>query len=429
MNKNTFQRVRFKRGPDRRSGSGDTQNDLRQSEKDRRKTGPNWLTLFKGTDDDLIMESIGDCDVLIMPAGSTLLKPGDKNDCIYLLLSGKMAAHLDSSLNPDNALPIMPGECIGEFSAVDGKPVSALVLVCKDARVLQIPPDFIWSRLMPIPGVAKNLLVSLTERMRRSNEVTAEAIRKQIALEYLKHELEIARQLQASMLPLHQPLFPDRNDLEIAGLMEPASEIGGDLFDAFFVDENLLFFSIGDVSGHGIPAALFMARTIGLMHISAMGTNRPDHVLERINNQLCEGNQTNMFVTLLCGFLDVITGRLIYSNAGHCAPLVLKNGEISRLTLPKGMLAGVVPNNHYQAFEVFLAEGETLICFTDGVTEAQTPDGQEFSEPRLLDVSLLNATASLPELLNNILKEVIAFTGNKVFGDDCTMLALRRSRN
>ncbi|MGD0959298.1 MAG: SpoIIE family protein phosphatase, partial [Methylomonas sp.] len=370
--------------------------------------------------------SIGDCEVLILPAGAALLKPGDKNDCIYLLLSGQLAAHLDSSLNPENALPILPGECIGEFSAVDGKPVSALVLAFQDSRVLQLPPDSIWSRLMPIPGVARNLLIALIERIRRSNQVTAEAIRKQVALEYIKHELEIARQLQASMLPLHQPMCPDRNDLEIAGLMEPASEIGGDLFDAFFVDENVLFITIGDVSGHGIPAALFMAKTVALTHIAAMGTYRPDHVLERINNQLCEGNHTNMFVTLFCGFLNVKNGHFVYSNAGHCAPLILKNGVVSVLNLPKGALAGVIPNNRYQTREIYLAGDETILCFTDGIPEAHSPDGQEFSESRLFETVLRYADQALDGLLKSILKEVVGFTGNNALGDDCTMLALRR---
>ncbi|OQW71110.1 MAG: cyclic nucleotide-binding protein [Proteobacteria bacterium ST_bin11] len=421
-----IKRSRFKRGPDRRLGSSHSHSDKRVDEGDRRKLGPSWLSLFRGMDDETISESIGDFEVLTLPAGSLLLKPGDKNECVYLLLSGQLVANLDSSLNPDAAMPIRPGECIGEFSAIDGKPVSAFVIALQDARVLQVSPESFWQRLMPIPGVARNLLVSLTERMRRSNEATLDSQRKQLALQYIKKELEVAKQLQAGMLPLHRPLFPERCDIEVAGIMEPASEIGGDLFDAFFVDEHLLFFSIGDVSGHGIPAALFMARTIGLMRISALSTTRPDHLLERINNQLCEGNDANMFVTLFCGFLDVRSGELTYSNAGHHAPLLVRLSDGRRLPIPKGALVGVISGIKYSAQQVILERGDALICFTDGVTEANSEDGTEFSEDRLLALSANHADRSLEELLDIVRREVASFTNHQPLADDCTMLAMRR---
>ena len=128
---------------------------------------------------------------------------------------------------------------------------------------------------MAVPGVARNLLIVLSARMRRNTEVMLEGQRRQIELEYLRQELDIARQLQNGMLPMHGRLFPERQDIEIAGMMEAASFIGGDLFDAFFADEQRLFFCIGDVSGHGIPAAMFMARAISLMRIAAMSITRP----------------------------------------------------------------------------------------------------------------------------------------------------------
>lgn len=425
MDRKPIKRTRFRRSPDRRVGGVNPEADLPRRQSDRRKMGPGWLSLFREIDESTIIETIGDFDVLSLPAGTLLLKPGDKNECVYLLLSGQLVAHLESSMNPDAALPILPGECIGEFSAIDGKPVSAFVLALQEARVLEVSAESFWNHLMPIPGVARNLLVALTERMRRSNEVTLEAHRRQLTLQYLKQELEVARQLQAGMLP-HRPFFPDRSDIEVEGVMEPASEIGGDLFDAFFVDEHLLFFSIGDVSGHGIPAALFMARTIGLMRISAMSTNRPDHLLERINHQLCEGNDANMFVTLFCGFLDVRTGHLIYSNAGHLAPLLLNGTGVTRLPIPKGAMVGVLPGINYTTHEIVLTEGDAIICFTDGVTEAQTQEGREFSEERLLDIVSRHASNPLEGLLQIVRQDVADFTDNRILSDDCTMLAMRR---
>lgn len=417
---------RFKREEERHISENPTQVNRRLIDKNRRDPGLSWITLFRDTNEEEIHKVIADCEILILAAGTPLLKPGDTNTNVYVLLSGCMAACLDSHLHPDSALPIAKGECIGEFSAIDGKPVSALVIATSESRILKILPDTFWNGLMPVPGVARNLLISLTERMRRSNQITLEAQRQQIGLEYLKQELEVARQLQAGMLPLRRPLFPERLDIEIAGSMDPADEIGGDLFDAFFVDNDLLFFSIGDVSGHGIPAALFMARTIGLMHISAMGTNRPDKVLQRVNKQLCDGNDTYMFVTLFCGFLNVKSGHLVYSNAGHCAPLLVKNTLISRLPLPKGSLLGIIDNDDYTAMEVVLAKGDTLICYTDGVTEAPSRSGEEFSESRLIDLALQNLKLPLEDMIDNIKNSVVTHTDSQTLRDDCTLLTIRR---
>lgn len=411
----------FKRGAERRSREFDPQTD-------RRKQGLGWISLFHDIDEEIISKYLAEFKVLSLPAGSVLLKPGDKNDNVYLLLSGQLIVYFDSAMDSNVSMLIQAGECIGELSAIDGKPVSAFVIAHEEVRVLQLNADALWNHLMPIPGVGRNLLAALSERMRRSNQIALQSHRKQLELQFLKKELEVAHQLQAGMLPLRRPLFTDRNDIEIAGMMEPASEIGGDLFDAFFVDENLLFFSIGDVSGHGIPAALFMARIIGLMRIAAMSTNRPDLLLQHLNSQLVEGNNANMFVTMLCGFLDVASGRLSYSNAGHCAPLLLNRDGIALLPIPQGVLAGVLPDMRYSSHETVLAEGEILVCYTDGVTEAQSLEGKEFSVERLMDIVAGHAHLPLEDLLQKVRNDVADFTCHRALSDDCTMLTMRRKR-
>jgi sigma-B regulation protein RsbU (phosphoserine phosphatase) len=131
---------------------------------------------------------------------------------------------------------------------------------------------------------------------------------------------DLARRLQASMLPLRQPLFHDRSDLEVAGLVEPAASVGGDFFDTFLTADDRLFFCIGDVSGHGIGSFLLMARTIGLIRSLAMTATGPEAVLEQLNAFLCEGNDSCLFVTLFCGYLEPTSGTLTYSNAGHLPP-------------------------------------------------------------------------------------------------------------
>lgn len=424
-----FQVQAFRRGPDRRS-HGDAQNfaaaGVAQRLEERRTLGIRWIPLFRNVDEDAVHQALEDAEVLLLPAGTPLLKPGETNQSVFILLSGDVVANLDSNLNPHAAIPIMPGQCIGELSAIDGKSASALVLAQTDARVLRLSKDVFWNRLMALPGVAGNLMIALTERMRSTNELALKAQREQLELIHLRKELDVARQLQVSMLPLHRPMFPGRQDIEVCGFMEPASSVGGDLFDAFFISPRRLFFCIGDVSGHGVAAALFMARTIGLIRILAMGIDEPDRLLTELNDRLCIGNDTNIFVTLFCGMLDVDTGQLVYSNGGHCPPLLRKAGVSDSLPLPRGPLIGAFEDMNFLTLGTTLAPGDTLFCYTDGVTEAQTPAGEEFSEERCL--TLLDALGDLPlpDLLDTLRREVGRFTGTAVLDDDCTMIALRR---
>jgi sigma-B regulation protein RsbU (phosphoserine phosphatase) len=392
---------------------------------DRRKQSIGWIPLFRESDEDAIHQTLCDSEVLLLPAGTPLLRPGEQNHSVFILLSGEVAAHLDDSLNV--AIPIPPGECIGELSAIDGKQVSALVLAITDAQVLKLSRDVFWNRVMSVPGVASKLMITLTERTRRSNEMALKAQREQLELIHLRKELDVARQLQTSMLPLQRPMFSGRDDVDICGFMEPASQVGGDFFDAFFVDERTLFLCIGDVSGHGIAAALFMARTIGLMRMLAMNTSQPDRLLESLNDRLCLANDTNIFVTLFCGFLDVASGRLFYSNAGHCAPILVSGTHSRPMDIPRGTLAGAFPGRRYSTIEYDLKPGDLLFCYTDGITEAQGPSGAEFSEQRCMDALANAGTDALHSLLDGLRRDVAMFTGSPLLDDDCTMLVLRHS--
>ena len=208
--------------------------------------------------------------------------------------------------------------------------------------------------------------------------------------------------------------------------MEPASNVGGDLFDAFFLDDRHLFFCIGDVTGHGVAAALFMARTIGLMRIIAMSTPEPHHIVASLNDRLCAANDTNIFVTLFCGILDVASGRLRYSNAGHCAPVRRAGGRAQPLPTPRGPLIGVFPGIAYARMEVQLAPGELLFCYTDGVTEARNAAQEEYSDERCVRVVEAEGAGPLHDLLDAVRRDVAAFTGTALLEDDCTMLAVRR---
>jgi sigma-B regulation protein RsbU (phosphoserine phosphatase) len=393
---------------------------------ERRHPDLSWIPLFRGADQEAVREALATCEVLQLPEGYQLLVPGETNQNIYIPLTGKVFAHLSIGAGGHAGIALPPGECVGELSAIDGKPVSALVVAGSDIRVLKIPSGIFWDKLMTLPSIARNLRLTLSERLRSTNEIALKAQREQLELIHLRKELDVARQLQSSMLPLQRPLFGERSDIELSGFMEPASTIGGDLFDAFFVHEHILFFCIGDVSGHGVASALFMARVIGLLRLLAISTNQPDVLLKELNDRLSSGNDANIFVTLFCGFYDVRSGVLQYSNGGHCAPMLRTRAGVSHIAIPKGPLIGAFEGVGFGCMQLVLQAGDLLFCYTDGVTEAQTPGGEEFSEARCLDLLRAKHALSIPKLLDSFRTEVARFTGSQLLDDDCTMLALRR---
>lgn len=417
--------MHFGRGPDRRKGSRSGPEEHRHAE--RRRDEARWITLFRDADPRQVDEALAQCEVLALAAGTPLLRRGEANRDFFILLSGRLTAQVGHDASPATSIEFTPGECIGELSAIDGKPITALVVAASDVRVLRLDREVFWNRLMLLPGVAENLMRTLAQRMRRTNDAALAMQREQLELQHLRKELEVARQLQASMLPLQRPLFPGRADIEVCGFMEPASKVGGDLFDAFFVDNRTLFICIGDVSGHGIAAALFMVRVIGLLRAMAADKMPPEKILENLNDRLCTGNDTNLFVTLFCGFLDVRTGALVYSNAGHCAPMVCNDGSGALLAVPKGMMVGVVSGRHYIRMESNLAVGETLFCYTDGVTEAEDAGGVQFSVERCLERLRIGSKQALPALLDHLHENVVRHCGSNLLADDCTMLAVRRT--
>ena len=416
--------IHFRRRLDRRLADGAFTPERRRG--GRRENEFRWIALFRDADADEVVEALAGSEVLTLSQGEALLRLGAHNQNVFILLSGKLTGYLGEVANPVATFEISPGECIGELSAIDGKPISAQVLASTDARVLRIGKELFWKRIIKLHGVAENLLTTLSERMRRSNDDALALQRERLELEHLRKELDVARQLQASMLPLQRPLFAGRTDIEACGFMEPASQVGGDLFDAFFVDPRTLFICIGDVSGHGIAAALFMVRVIGLLRILAIETLQPEKILETLNDRLCIGNDANLFVTLFCGFLDVQSGRFVYSNAGHCPPMVYNAQETTLLPVPKGMLVGAASGRRYTSMERVLGIAETLLCYTDGMTEAENPAGDQFSEQGCIEWLRRDAGSALPTLLDSLYAQVASHTGRAQPMDDCTMLAVRR---
>jgi sigma-B regulation protein RsbU (phosphoserine phosphatase) len=247
-----------------------------------------------------------------------------------------------------------------------------------------------------------------------------------LALEQLQKELAIAQSIQLSMLPAGSRLFPERSEVEAYAIMEPAKNVGGDFYDAFFTAPRRLFVAVGDVSGKGIPAALFMARTITQMRMEAMRAGSPADVLEAVNRALCEGNDNAMFVTLFCGYLDTENGLFSYANAGHNPPILVgTGGKHEFLQLKKGLVAGISVHARYFMDTLQLAAGQSLLLYTDGVTEALNESQEIYTEERFM-AALSTHTWDNPRVLIDAVRAGLTeFAQDAAQADDITLLALR----
>jgi len=242
-------------------------------------------------------------------------------------------------------------------------------------------------------------------------------------------ELSVASSIQTSMLPRVFPPFPDRNEFDIYASMFPAREVGGDFYDFFFLDKDNLALVIADVSGKGIPAALFMVIAKTLINDNSYGNN-PAAVFENVNKKLCENNEMGLFVTAFFGFYNIPTGRFVFVNAGHNPPLLKRNGKSYEFikTEPCIVLA-FMEDIKYKEEELYLRPGDMLYLYTDGVTEAMSHDKELFGEDRLVNALNKNIDCYPQDLLQAIKREVDSFACGNEQADDITMLAIKISEN
>ena len=228
-----------------------------------------------------------------------------------------------------------------------------------------------------------------------------------------------------NFLPKQFPPFPAQSAFDLYAALAPAREVGGDLYDFFMLDDGHLFFSVGDVSDKGVPAALFMAVTKTLMKGIAEQGLTPADVLTRVNGELCSNNEAAMFVTVACGILDIAGGELMYSNAGHNPPVLLRQGQAPELLpMPPGLVLGAMEAAVYANCIVRLNPGDRLLLYTDGVTEAMDAGKRLFSEARLLLETARLADTEPRRMVEEIMAAVTAHAGGTAQSDDITVLAL-----
>jgi len=255
-------------------------------------------------------------------------------------------------------------------------------------------------------------------------ETLKQAVREHDQLLALRHELDIAADIQRSILPRTFPAFPDRKDFDLYATMIPAREVGGDFYDFFLVDPDHLGLIVADVSGKGIPAALFMAMSRTLLKATALEGLPPAECLERVNRRLCLDNDSEMFVTVFYALLDTRSGDLAYANGGHNPPYLVRGGAVEALERTGDMVLGAFDTATYRAKHTRLAPGDRLVLYTDGVTEAMDPADALFGEERLC-AYLRAADGVRPErLIGGIVEAVQRFAGDQPQSDDLTVLAV-----
>ena len=267
--------------------------------------------------------------------------------------------------------------------------------------------------LLQILGI---LMIILILRSVARNQLKYKALNER--KEKMQSELQIAHNIQMSMIPKIFPAFPERKDLDMSAMLVPAKEVGGDLYDFFIRDEHL-FFCVGDVSGKGVPASLVMAVTRSLFRSLSNREKSPATIVTQMNDSMSDMNESNMFVTLFIGVLDMKTGHLDYCNAGHNAP-VLFTDHISMLEVEPNLPLGIIQDFQYKEQSVQLKNDDALFLYTDGVTEAENIHHELFGEERM--EAVLHTRRSAQEHLEAMRNAIAAFVGEAPQSDDITLL-------
>jgi len=267
----------------------------------------------------------------------------------------------------------------------------------------------------------KTMQASLIRQIEETVSVTQQKGR-------IESELHIARAIQMAMLPKTFPPYPDCDEITIYGLLSPAKEVGGDLYD-FLIRDNRLFFCIGDVSGKGVPASLVMAVTRALFRTISAHETEPERIIAQLNDTIAEDNPAKMFVTLFVGVIDLSSGSMSYCNAGHDAPLLISkdDGRVELLAVDSNLPAGIMPGWQFSRQETVIGHATTIFLYTDGLSEAEDSRHGQFGEERIMAIAQAakdNGQAEPRPLIDRMAREVGDFVGEAEQSDDLTMMAI-----
>ena len=317
------------------------------------------------------------------------------------------------------------------YAPVDAKTGWSMSVVCSQSEIYSgLHKAGMYLSLLMLAGIA--LLGYIIYRTARSTRSLQKANAEK---ERIGSELRIARSIQESMLPKTFPPYPERDDVDIFASLVPAKEVGGDLYD-FHIRDEKLFFCIGDVSGKGVPASLVMAVTRSLFRSVSAHEDMPETIVSMMNEAMADMNDSDMFVTLFVGVLDLPTGQLRYCNAGHEEPLLLYTSplthHLSPLTSLTNIPVGLMPEWNYEGEEALIYPGTTIFLYTDGLKEAEDSNHTQFGSERIIKTAqqaLSESPSCNPKAIIALQTEALhRFVGNAEQSDDLTMLAIRYNR-
>jgi sigma-B regulation protein RsbU (phosphoserine phosphatase) len=240
----------------------------------------------------------------------------------------------------------------------------------------------------------------------------------------MESEIQLAARIQKSSLPEANPAFEPKTGVDVSAFLKPTKMVSGDFYDYFFVDDNQIFFALGDVSGKSMSAALFMMTTKLLMKKFALSKLPPDAVLKHVNDTLALDNPTCMYCTIFCGILNVTTGHVNYCNGGHTYPLLCSNMSFSYMDTRENMLVGLTSEAEFESEGLDMHENDMLFVYSDGVTEAKNVSDDLYSEPRLLERLNGGHKETAGSVIEEIQEDVLGFSENAEQYDDITMLCL-----
>ncbi|MEI6887923.1 MAG: PP2C family protein-serine/threonine phosphatase [Bacteroidales bacterium] len=241
----------------------------------------------------------------------------------------------------------------------------------------------------------------------------------------IQQDLQTAREIQQAILPKNFPPYPDRKEFDIYAAMNAAKEVGGDFYDFFMIDNDRIGFVIGDVSGKGVPAAIFMAVSRTIIRATGLKGIPAAECMNYVNNLLCSESVSSMFVTVFYGILNTANGELEYVNAGHNPPYLLTSTGLKLVELTRGTVLGGIEHFNYRSNKITMNPGDILYLYTDGVTEAFNREGNLYSDQKLIDLLNANLGSGHVEIVKTTLADVAAFTNGFPPSDDITMMAIK----
>lgn len=402
------------------------------------------VPIFASLSEDELKQISNSLNYKEIPAGKVLMQEGQEGDSFLIIKEGMLEVVKDLGTKNEKLLnQIGPTECVGEMSLLSSEGLrNASVRVIEDAALWEMTRADFELLMLNNPRAAYEVLRQLSQRLNRSQaEIIKDLQQKNLELtaayedlkaaqaqiiekERLERELQVAHEIQMSLLPSK---LPDFEGFEFGAILEPARQVGGDLYDFIPLSEGRLGIVIGDVTDKGVPAAIFMARVQALLRAEAIKSISPDEVLRKVNELLLNHNQQGYFVTMIYGILQPGSGIFEYARAGHELPILCSGtGDAGLLPLSPGQPLGILYDPIIDCHSIEIPPGQTLVLYTDGVTDQYNDLNIPFGEDKLLISSCGINDISTQEICDHLLQTVIEYRNGKPLQDDVTIVVIKR---